>query len=92
MLRWDGSGLAPAPDDSSPLEAADSWLVVDGRVRGLDLHRERFLAAAGSTDASAFLDAAIAALPAPASTSPASSSPRGPCSCASARLPRAAAR
>ncbi|KQQ00957.1 hypothetical protein ASG06_15960 [Rathayibacter sp. Leaf185] len=63
-MRWDGSALGPAPAGSSPLDAADSWLVVDGRVRGLDLHRERFVqAAAGSADASDFFDAAIAALP-----------------------------
>ena len=43
------------------VEAADSWLVTDGRTLALDLHRWRFLAAA--PDGEAFWDAAIAAIP-----------------------------
>ena len=44
--------------------AADSWLVHDGDVLALDLHRERFLGAVGETaGAAAFWDAAIAAIP-----------------------------
>jgi branched-subunit amino acid aminotransferase/4-amino-4-deoxychorismate lyase len=43
------------------VEAADSWLVSDGRTLALDLHRERFLDAA--PDGAAFWDAAIAAIP-----------------------------
>lgn len=46
-LMWsEGRGLTrcrPAPDTA--LLAADSWLVDDGRVRGLDRHRRRFVAA-----------------------------------------------
>jgi branched-subunit amino acid aminotransferase/4-amino-4-deoxychorismate lyase len=46
---------------------ADSWLVSDGTVLGLSLHRERFLRSAdlrGSVaDLSPFWDAAVAALP-----------------------------
>jgi branched-subunit amino acid aminotransferase/4-amino-4-deoxychorismate lyase len=53
------------------LLVADSWRVVDGRVRGLELHRERFLSAARahsyhadrSDDADRFWGDAIAALP-----------------------------
>ena len=65
---WDGRELgAPRAPSSPPLLAADSWLVSEGRVRGLDLHRERFLgavsAARGPADAGAFVDAAVAALP-----------------------------
>jgi branched-subunit amino acid aminotransferase/4-amino-4-deoxychorismate lyase len=46
------------------VEAADSWLVSDGRTLALDVHRSRFLAAAGiRADAPAFWDAAIAAIP-----------------------------
>jgi branched-subunit amino acid aminotransferase/4-amino-4-deoxychorismate lyase len=48
--------------------AADSFLVHDGRVRGLDLHRGRFLAAIPASmraglAAEAFWDAALAELP-----------------------------
>ncbi|MWV60447.1 aminotransferase class IV [Rathayibacter sp. VKM Ac-2754] len=67
VLRWDGTGLAPAPTHPAALDAADSWLVVDGRVRGLELHRERFLSAVaeagGPGDADGFFDSAVEALP-----------------------------
>ncbi|QHC57017.1 hypothetical protein GSU10_08955 [Rathayibacter tanaceti] len=68
MREWDGRGLGPAVEaPTTALAAADSWLVDEGRVRGLDLHRERFLAAVaaagGPSDADAFLGAAVAALP-----------------------------
>ncbi|MER6286313.1 aminotransferase class IV [Streptomyces sviceus] len=46
-------GLTPAADAtgaSAPLLVADSWLVRDGRVRGLERHRERFLRACGEVD------------------------------------------
>ena len=43
------------------VEAADSWLVSDGRTLALDLHRSRFLAAAPRGEA--FWDAAVAAVP-----------------------------
>jgi hypothetical protein len=36
----DGCDVLPAT-----IEAADSWLVVEGAVRGLDLHRARFMTA-----------------------------------------------
>lgn len=70
VREWDGGELGPAVDASdAPLLAADSWLVSEGRARGLELHRERFLGAVADVDADAtttadaFLDAAIAALP-----------------------------
>ena len=43
---WQSGALVPREDcDVAPstIEAADSWLVEEGTVRGLDLHRERFL-------------------------------------------------
>ena len=43
------------------VEAADSWLVSDGRTLALDLHRSRFLAAAPGGEA--FWEAAVAAIP-----------------------------
>ncbi|MFJ4202572.1 aminotransferase class IV [Streptomyces sviceus] len=46
-------GLTPAadaPGASALLLVADSWLVRDGRVRGLERHRERFLRACGEVD------------------------------------------
>lgn len=46
-------GLTPAAEPtavSAPLLVADSWLVRDGRVRGLERHRERFLRACGEVD------------------------------------------
>ena len=47
------------------VEAADSWLVTDGRTLALDLHRSRFFDAAESwgLDLDAFWDAAISAIP-----------------------------
>lgn len=67
---WRAGALEPRDDcDVHPaaIEAADSWLVRDGTVLALDLHRERFLAAlprdVGDSDAAAFWDAAIAAIP-----------------------------
>jgi branched-subunit amino acid aminotransferase/4-amino-4-deoxychorismate lyase len=40
------AGLEPAAGPGGgPLLAADSWLVRDGRVRGLERHRQRFFAA-----------------------------------------------
>ncbi|GAA1702284.1 aminotransferase class IV [Microcella alkalica] len=47
------------------LLAADSWRVVDGRVRGLDQHRARFLSAVAPfrDDGGAFFDEVVAALP-----------------------------
>jgi branched-subunit amino acid aminotransferase/4-amino-4-deoxychorismate lyase len=46
--RFDGATGAwiDAPPSRAAVEAAESWLVVDGRVRGLDLHWARFRAAA----------------------------------------------
>jgi branched-subunit amino acid aminotransferase/4-amino-4-deoxychorismate lyase len=45
VLSWEpGRGLTTlATASEGPLLAADSWLVRDGRVRGLSRHRDRFL-------------------------------------------------
>ncbi|RMB82410.1 aminotransferase class IV [Streptomyces shenzhenensis] len=40
-------GLTPAEASEGRLLVADSWLVRDGRVRGLDRHQERFLRSCG---------------------------------------------
>ncbi|WP_258075445.1 aminotransferase class IV [Rathayibacter sp. AY1E3] len=68
VREWDGRALTSVPEPfGTSLDAADSWLVDEGRVRGLDLHRERFAAsvasAGGHPDVEPFLHAAIAALP-----------------------------
>ncbi len=43
LLSWlPGVGLAPAPDTPEPLLVADSWLLENGTVRGLELHERRF--------------------------------------------------
>ena len=63
--------LEPRDDcDVQPatIEAADSWLVAEGSVLALDLHRSRFLGAlprglAGTLDPAAFWEAAVAAIP-----------------------------
>jgi branched-subunit amino acid aminotransferase/4-amino-4-deoxychorismate lyase len=68
---WDEGVLTPAeePPAASRLAVADSWLVDDGRVRALELHRERFTSAAAratqlpAAELSRFWDAAVAALP-----------------------------
>jgi len=68
---WREGVLEPRDDcDVHPavIEAADSWLVADGRVLALDLHRERFLAAIPrgrllELDVEAFWDVAIASIP-----------------------------
>ena len=71
IFRWQGGALEPRDDcDVLPatIEAADSWLVSDGRVLALDLHRSRFLTSIPRglfprLDPGAFWDAAIAAIP-----------------------------
>lgn len=70
VYEWlPGSGLVSAPPDPKPLLVADSWLLTDGLMRGIDLHRARFLdSCAKAADLrpeqlGTFWDAAIAALP-----------------------------
>jgi branched-subunit amino acid aminotransferase/4-amino-4-deoxychorismate lyase len=65
--RWQ---TAAAPPTEQAFAAVDSWLVDEGRVRGLDRHRARFataVAAAGAThgpaDVQRFLDSALAVIP-----------------------------
>ncbi len=64
IFWWTGSELQPldyCDMSETALVVADSWLVSDGLVLALGLHRERFLAQA--PDAAAFWDAAIATIP-----------------------------
>jgi len=48
LLAWSPMrGLSAGAEATAPLLVADSWLVRDGRVRGLERHRERFLRSCG---------------------------------------------
>jgi branched-subunit amino acid aminotransferase/4-amino-4-deoxychorismate lyase len=95
ILRWTAAGWAPEPADPSGggveevrpaghrVLAADSFLVDDGRVLALDVHRRRFLSslrlqAAAVPDPAAFLDAAVAALPRDGAWFPRVEALRGP--------------
>lgn len=68
---WREDRLEPRDDcDVLPatIEAADSWLAVDGAVRAIDLHRTRFLTSIPrgryrQLDPDAFWNAALAAIP-----------------------------
>ncbi len=65
-LRWEGGGWAPARDAPGAPAVADSWLVDDGRVRGLDRHWARFegsVHAVGGPDPAGFREAVAAELP-----------------------------
>jgi branched-subunit amino acid aminotransferase/4-amino-4-deoxychorismate lyase len=68
-LLWDSvTGFSPAPDQRPGLLAADSWLVEDGRVRGMEHHVSRFSGSCvqlGLEPATleGFWDSAIGALP-----------------------------
>ncbi|MCX4545896.1 aminotransferase class IV [Streptomyces sp. NBC_01565] len=68
-LLWDSvTGFAPAPDRPAGLLAADSWLVEDGRVRGIEHHVSRFSGACVQLGLSQdtlerFWQGALAALP-----------------------------
>jgi branched-subunit amino acid aminotransferase/4-amino-4-deoxychorismate lyase len=68
---WQAGTLVPRDDcDVAPaiVEVADSWLVEQGAVRGLELHRERFLtsiprARGRGLHVDAFWNAAVASIP-----------------------------
>jgi branched-subunit amino acid aminotransferase/4-amino-4-deoxychorismate lyase len=45
LAWWPGRGLRPVPGAGGELLAADSWLVRDGRVRGIERHAQRFMTA-----------------------------------------------
>jgi branched-subunit amino acid aminotransferase/4-amino-4-deoxychorismate lyase len=65
-LRLEDGDWAPAGPPGAPVEAADSWLVEDGRARGADLHWARFArgcAEAGVAVPAGLRDAAEHALP-----------------------------
>jgi branched-subunit amino acid aminotransferase/4-amino-4-deoxychorismate lyase len=65
MFRAPGGAWEPGIEDPGALDAADSWLVADGRVRGWDRHWARFGAVAGThgVDTTAFERAVATALP-----------------------------
>ena len=71
VYLWRDEGLEARDDcDILPasIEAADSWLVDDGRVRGLELHRTRFMTSIPrgryrQLDPGAFWTASLAATP-----------------------------
>ncbi|MGX1760297.1 aminotransferase class IV [Streptomyces lydicus] len=73
LFLWRDGSLLPAdptaPTTRTRLSLADSWLLSDGRVRRIDLHRQRFLrgcAEVGSVSqetAAAFWQAALGKLP-----------------------------
>ncbi|MBP5859665.1 aminotransferase class IV [Streptomyces scabiei] len=54
LLTWSPEhGLVPGQSHGGRLLVADSWLLRDGRVRGFDRHRERFLRFCGECGAPA---------------------------------------
>jgi branched-subunit amino acid aminotransferase/4-amino-4-deoxychorismate lyase len=70
LLAWTtNENLVHDTDTSDPLLVADSWLVEDGRARGIELHRRRFTAACAEAAAvpdtmvTSFWRAALARLP-----------------------------
>lgn len=71
LLGWDpDEGWQEDVADVAELAVADSWLVDEGQVRGVDLHRARFLGACrevaggpGEGELARFWSAALAALP-----------------------------
>lgn len=65
ISRWHDGVLEPleyCDMTETSIVVADSWRVVEGKVRAIGLHRDRFLSTAGE-DAEAFWDAAIDAIP-----------------------------
>ena len=65
ISRWHNGVLEPleyCDMTETSIVVADSWRVVDGKVRALGLHRDRFLSTA-TEDAESFWDAAIDAIP-----------------------------
>jgi branched-subunit amino acid aminotransferase/4-amino-4-deoxychorismate lyase len=71
IYRWHEGALEPldyCDMTATVVEAADSWLVSDGKTLALDLHRQRFMTSIprgrySQTDPAAFWDAAIALIP-----------------------------
>lgn len=58
LLTWSPEhGLVPGQAHGGRLLVADSWLLRDGRVRGFDRHRERFLRSCGECGAPALAQA-----------------------------------
>jgi hypothetical protein len=68
VYRWHTSGLHHHDEGGlidSTIIAADSWLVTEGSVLAIELHRQRFFLAANGLidDLDGFWDASIAAIP-----------------------------
>lgn len=69
--RWHDGELRPVDHSeltTAAIEAADSWLVTEGRALALHVHRERFLTSISrhrylQTDPAAFWDAALTLIP-----------------------------
>jgi len=69
-LLWRDDALAAVPATSSgDVLVADSWLVLDGAVRALDVHRDRFTSSVSATglvaddDVASFWDTVVDVLP-----------------------------
>ena len=69
-LLWRDDALAAVPATSSGnVLVADSWLVLDGAVRALDVHRDRFTSSVSATglvaddDVASFWDTVVDVLP-----------------------------
>lgn len=67
IYRWDGDefvALDYCDMTDTTIEAADSWLVVDGVARGLELHKDRFVGSSGAGPALRdVFDAGVAIIP-----------------------------
>jgi branched-subunit amino acid aminotransferase/4-amino-4-deoxychorismate lyase len=71
VSRWHNGVLvaaAPTGSNPAPILVADSWLVAEGRTRGLALHHDRFVGAVEASgvdipDLEEFWDSSVASLP-----------------------------
>lgn len=64
---WTDGTFCPVDEPLGPIRVADSWRQSDGRIRRLDLHRERFAREVGKLgvhrDGAAMVDAAVRLVP-----------------------------
>lgn len=69
LFKWHDTALRSSNDHNYPLLAADSWLIEDGAIRGVYLHRQRFISSCSSIHASLsrsvepFFDHVLSVLP-----------------------------